>query len=79
MPHLLTACHEPGHSLIMALHGHEGRNRIYLGCRRLGGGRSTEDYLAAQESALRAFFVGLKLEAPMWLDSMAPGCRKWLG
>jgi Helicase HerA, central domain len=79
MPHLLTACHEPGHSLIMALHGHEGRNRIYLGCRRLGGGRSTEDYLAAQESALRAFFVGLKLGADVArLDSAGLPEMAWL-
>jgi hypothetical protein len=79
MPHLLTACHEPGHALIMALHGCEGRNRIYLGCRRLAGGRSTEDYLAAQESALRGFFVGLKLSGKaMRLDTAELPEMAWL-
>src|SRR4051812_10888589 len=31
MPHVLAACHEPGHALIMALHGEGDRHRLYLG------------------------------------------------
>jgi len=61
MPNLLSACAEPGHAFVMAVHGNGGRHRLYLGGRRLGGARSTEDYLQGQESALRACFTGLKL------------------
>src|SRR5437868_5039965 len=63
MPHVLTACHEPGHALMMVLHGQGERHRLYLGGRRLigAGARSTEDYLLAQESAFNAYFTGLQI------------------
>lgn len=63
MPHVLTACHEPGHALMMVLHGQGERHRLYLGGRRLigAGARSTEDYLLAQESAFKAYFTGLQM------------------
>jgi len=63
MPHVLTACHEPGHTLMMVLHGQGDRHRLYLGGRRLigTGARSTEDYLFAQESAFKAYFTGLQM------------------
>jgi Helicase HerA, central domain len=63
MPHVLTACHEPGHTLMMVLHGQGDRHRLYLGGRRLIGtsARSTEDYLFAQESAFKAYFTGLQM------------------
>lgn len=61
MPHVLTACHDPGHSLVMILHGSGGRHRLYLGGRRIigAGARSTEDYLSSQESAFRSHLGGL--------------------
>src|SRR5438270_5255820 len=37
MPHVLTACNEPGHALVMALHGDGARHRLYLGGRRILG------------------------------------------
>jgi hypothetical protein len=63
MPHVLAACHDPGHALVLALHGHGGRHRLYLGGRRIlgAGARSTADYLLQQESAFKAFFTGLRL------------------
>src|SRR4051794_21700560 len=47
MPHVLTACNEPGHALVMALHGDGARHRLYLGGRRIlgSGARSTEDFV----------------------------------
>jgi DNA helicase HerA-like ATPase len=68
MPHVLTACNEPGHALVMALHGEGARHRLYLGGRRIlgAGARSTEDFVEAQESAFKAFFTGLE---------MGPACR----
>ncbi len=70
MPHVLTACHEPGHTLMMVLHGTGTRHRLYLGARRVpgAGARSTTDYLAAQASAFRAYFSGLSLGAVARLD-----------
>ncbi|MGH8200918.1 MAG: ATP-binding protein [Steroidobacteraceae bacterium] len=61
MPHVLTACHDPGHSLLMVLHGSGGRHRLYVGGRRIigAGARSTEDYLSLQESAFRSHVSGL--------------------
>jgi hypothetical protein len=61
MPHVLTACHDPGHSLVLILHGSGGRHRLYVGGRRIigAGARSTEDYLSAQESAFRSHLSGL--------------------
>src|SRR4051812_32168299 len=31
MPHVLTACHDPGHALLFVLHGEGHRHSIYLG------------------------------------------------
>ncbi|HEX5418191.1 MAG TPA: hypothetical protein VFZ25_21250, partial [Chloroflexota bacterium] len=61
MPHVLTACHDPGHALIMVLHGDGARHRLYLGGRRVLGAaaRSTEDYLESQDSAFKAYCTGL--------------------
>src|SRR6185503_17985997 len=61
MPHVLTACHDPGHSLVMILHGNGGRHRLYVGGRRIvgAGAHSTEDYLSSQESAFRSHLSGL--------------------
>lgn len=71
MPHVLTACHDPGHALVMALHGQGNRHRLYLGGRRMTGfaARSTEEYLEGQESAFKAFFTGLQTGPLMRLDS----------
>jgi len=62
MPHLLTACHEPGHAVMTLLHGQKGRTSLYLGARRIPGraARSTEEYLDSQASALQAYFSGLE-------------------
>lgn len=62
MPHVLTACHDPGHSLVVILHGSGSRHRLYVGGRRIigAGARSTEDYLASQESAFRSHLNGLE-------------------
>ena len=62
MPHVLTACHDPGHSLVVVLHGSGGRHRLYVGGRRIigTGARSTEDYLSMQESAFRSHLNGLE-------------------
>ena len=66
MPHVLTACHDPGHALVMAVHSDGERHRLLLGARRIigAGGRSTEDYLNSQESAFKAYFTGLQMGAP---------------
>ena len=70
MPHVLTACHDPGHALLMVLHGDGSDHRLYLGGRRLIGSaaRSTEDYLQTQTSAFKAFFTGLELGDTRSLD-----------
>lgn len=62
MPHLLTACHEPGHAVLTFLHGQKGRTSLFLGARRIPGraARSTEEYLESQASALQAYFSGLE-------------------
>src|SRR6185437_7887218 len=62
MPHVLTACYDPGHSLVVILHGSGCRHRLYVGGRRIigAGARSTEDYLAMQESAYRSHLNGLE-------------------
>ena len=62
MPHVLTACHDPGHSLVVILQGSGGRHRLYVGGRRIigAGARSTEDYLAMQASAFRSHLKGLE-------------------
>jgi len=61
MPHVLTACHDPGHTLMMVLHGDGARHRLYLGARRVLGtaARSTQDYLESQDSAFKAYCTGL--------------------
>ncbi|MFM9965326.1 MAG: ATP-binding protein [Planctomycetaceae bacterium] len=66
MPHVLTACHEPGHSLVMVLHGTGAEHRMYLGGRRVVGAaaRSTNDFLQAQAGAFKAYFTGLELAPP---------------
>jgi hypothetical protein len=73
MPHVLTACHDPGHSLVMMLHGKGNCQSFYLGGRRIIGkaARSTQDYLTSQESAFKAYFSGLKLGAVAALDGDA--------
>ena len=71
MPHVLTACHDPGHAVIMALHGHGDRHRLYLGGRRIigAGARSTEAFMLRQESAFKAYFAGLQMSPMARLDS----------
>jgi DNA helicase HerA-like ATPase len=71
MPNVLAACHDPGHSLLMLLHGSGDRHRLYLGCRRtIGmGARSTEDHLLSQEGAFKAHFAGLRLGPIAKLDT----------
>lgn len=71
MPSVLAACHYPGHSLLTVVHGSGDRHRLYLGCRRISGvgARSTEDYLLAQEGALKAHLAGLRLGAIVRLDT----------
>lgn len=63
MPSVLAACNEPGHALITVLHARDGLHRLYLGARRIigAGAYSTEDHLAAQESAFKAHVTGLDL------------------
>ncbi|MDF0666364.1 MAG: hypothetical protein P0119_09900 [Nitrospira sp.] len=70
MPHVLTACHDPGHALVMALYGDGVRHHIYLGGRRMigAGAHSTEDYLSRQESAFKAHFLGLQMDRAVRLD-----------
>lgn len=70
MPHVLNACHDPGHAVLMVLHGQGSHTRLYLGARRLVGfgARSTEDYLAAQQSAFAAYFAGLTTGPAHLLD-----------
>jgi DNA helicase HerA-like ATPase len=70
MPHVLTACHDPGHALVMALHGQGDRHRLYLGGRRIigAGARSTEDYLSGQESAFKSHLSGLRMGPTLRLD-----------
>ena len=72
MPHVLNACHQPGHALMMVLHGQGQRHRLYLGAKRLVGSasHSTQDYLQSQESALKTYFSGLQMRAeePRHLD-----------
>jgi hypothetical protein len=62
MPYVLAACHDPGHSLVMVLHGDAGRHRLYVGGRRIigAGARSTDDYLSLEESAFRSHLGGLQ-------------------
>ena len=64
MPHVLSACHEPGNSLTMCVFNDGARPNIYLGARRVigEGGRNSEDFLKAQEGAFRAYFGGLVLD-----------------
>jgi DNA helicase HerA-like ATPase len=71
MPHVLTACHDPGHALVLALHGQGNHHRLYLGARRIigAGARSTEDYLEGQESAFKAYFAGLQMGPLMPVDA----------
>src|SRR5581483_6254001 len=37
MPHVLTACHDPGHALVMVVQGEGGRQRLFFGGRRILG------------------------------------------
>jgi len=62
MPHVLAACHEPGHSLVVILHGARSRHRLYVGGRRIigAGARCTEDYFALQDGAFRSHLNGLE-------------------
>ena len=79
MPQVLTACHDVGHAVVLALHGDGARHRLYLGARRLAGqgARSTEEYLSSQQSALKAYIGGLRLSEPRRLDNaeMGPLCE----
>ncbi|WP_182906763.1 ATP-binding protein [Microbispora sp. H13382] len=70
MAHALAAAHWHGHSVITAVHSEGPRQHIYLGGRRLAGRSrgSTEDYLAAQASVMRAHLPGLELGAASPLD-----------
>lgn len=70
MPHVLTACHEPGHALVMVVHGDGARHRLFLGGRRIWGmaTRSTEDCLDGQASAFKAHLGGLQLGDLLGLD-----------
>lgn len=65
MPRVLSACHESGHALVMALHGQGEWHRLYLGARRVpgAGAGSTEDYLEQVRGAFGAAFTGLQLTA----------------
>lgn len=71
MPHVLAATHDPGHAVVMLLHGSSGRHRLYFGSRRQAGAgaRSTEDFLSAQEGALRSHLPGLRLGDLSMLDA----------
>jgi Helicase HerA, central domain len=64
MPHVLSACHDPGNGLLMSVFHDGSRPHIYLGGRRVmgQGGRNSADFLQAQEGAFRAYFSGLTLE-----------------
>lgn len=68
MPHVLSACHEPGNSLLMSVFHDGSRPHIYLGSRRIigQGGRNSEDFLKAQEGAFQSFFGGLTLSDPAY-------------
>jgi len=70
MPHILSACHDPGHSVVMAVHGTGRNHHLYVGARRMvgAGARSTEDYLMGQESAFKAHLSGLSLAGTARLD-----------
>ncbi len=63
LPHALSACHEPGHALVQVLHGTGARHRLFVGARRIigDGARSTEDFLDAHASIMKAHVGGLQL------------------
>ena len=63
MAQVLTACHWHGHSVVMAVHGDGGRQRILIGGRRVPGRSrgSAEDFLEGRASALRAHVPRLQL------------------
>ena len=69
-PHLLSASHTLGQAITMAIFGDGKRHRFFVGGRRVptGGISSTEDFLAAQASVLRAHLPGLELSPLARLD-----------
>ena len=69
-PHLLSASHTLGQAITMAIFGDGKRHRFFVGGRRVptGGISSTEDFLAAQASVLRAHLPGLELGPLARLD-----------
>jgi DNA helicase HerA-like ATPase len=73
MPHVLTASHTMGQAVVMILHGNGQRHRIFLGGRRIANAAhgSTQDFLEAQASGLRANVTGLQLSEPARLDGKA--------
>jgi hypothetical protein len=65
MPGLLATCHEPGHALVLLLHGGAERMRLWLGTRRLPGARqATADHLEMVTGAFSAVLPGLDLASP---------------
>jgi hypothetical protein len=75
MAAVLSACHAPGQSFVMAVaglpcEGGRPRPRLYFGGRRSAAGGAADEYLAAQAEALMAQFGGLELSAPA---PVAPG------
>lgn len=70
MPHVLTASHTMGQAVVMILHGDGQKHRVFFGGRRIAPAAhgSTQDFLEAQASALRANISGLRLSGPVRLD-----------
>lgn len=66
MPHVLNACNEPGHAMIMVIQGEGNSHRFFIGAKRLSGAgaRSTDHYLNGEASAYKAYFTGLELKEP---------------
>ena len=70
MPHVLNACSDQGHAVVMTVHGRRNRQQFYIGARRIAGSgaSSTDAYLKAEASAFKAYFAGLELQEPRLLD-----------
>ena len=70
MPHVLAASHTLGQALVTAVYGDGARHRFFLGGRRVprGAVSSTEDFLNAQASVLRAHLPGTQLGPVARLD-----------
>lgn len=61
-PHLLAACHTPGHDMVTALFGDGAAHTLHYGLRRRAGAGSAASALAGHEGAFRAQFPGIQLE-----------------